>query len=50
MAKVEKAIEKETAAHKSKQAAIKRQAAAAKRRAELEATRLAKFKKKDKNK
>ena len=50
MAKVEKAIEKETSAHKSIQAAIERQAAAAKRRAELKAARLAKFKKKDKNK
>ena len=50
LAKVDKATEKETAAHKSKQAAIERQAAAAKRRAELEAARLAKFKKKDKNK
>ena len=43
LAKVDKAIEKETFAHKSKQAAFERQAAAAKRRAELEAARLAIF-------
>lgn len=48
LAKVDKAIAKETVVHKSKQGAIERLADAAKRRAELEAACLAKFKKKDK--
>ena len=50
LAKVDKAIEKETAAHRLKRAAIERQAATAKRWADLEAVRLARFKKKKRQK
>ena len=50
LAKVDKAIEKETISHRIKRAAIERQAAAAKQWANLEAARLAKFQKKDKDK
>ena len=50
LAKVDKAIEKETISHPIKRAAIERQAAAAKRRAQMEAARLAKFQKKEKDK
>ena len=50
LAKVDKAIEKETISHRIKRAAIELQAAAAKRRAQIKAARLAKIQKKEKDK